>query len=329
MIEAATARELVERLRQVEDRLGRVLASGWRQARGEAADLRHDADALAEAGLTELAARLMAVAEAGSAGEALPAIALATSACRLLRARLLAEAVPDGWVPLAPPKSRARASVETVLPIARLWLEGREVWACARPTRAGWLLLDPPFPAKQEQPASANADTPSGIFGRLRRQLGQVLGDQASAQTPWLHRRLRGRLIARARYPLGADGQVTRCTIKQPAWVDEPEAHDPFGELRPMLTGSAPLTSPRRYAMLGGIRLLELQRADPSVYAWLDPSGADALRAAPTAKVWGIVWVESQAVVPLALVTPAEHGRPPHLTHLIPGAPSEPLSLPA
>ena len=88
MIEAATARELVERLRQVEERLERLLTSGWRQSRTEAADLRQDADALTEAGLPELAARVRAVAEANDSAEALQAIALATSACRLLRARL-------------------------------------------------------------------------------------------------------------------------------------------------------------------------------------------------------------------------------------------------
>ena len=103
MIEAATARELVERLRQVEERLERLLTSGWRQSRTEAADLRQDADALAEAGLPELAARIRAVAEANDPAEALQAIALATSACRLLRARLPAEAVPEGWTPLCRP----------------------------------------------------------------------------------------------------------------------------------------------------------------------------------------------------------------------------------
>ena len=64
MIERETAGALDEQLHQVEERLGRLLASGWRQARGEAAELRADADALAEAGLVEVASRLIAVAEA-------------------------------------------------------------------------------------------------------------------------------------------------------------------------------------------------------------------------------------------------------------------------
>src|SRR4051794_41272342 len=113
-IESTSAHELIGQLRRVEDRLGRLLVSGWRQARVEAADLRQDADGLAEAGLTEVAARVTAVAQAGSAAEALPAIALAASACRLLRLRLLAEAAPDGWSPIARPKRRA--GTDTVLP---------------------------------------------------------------------------------------------------------------------------------------------------------------------------------------------------------------------
>ena len=72
MIEAAAAQDLIERLRHVEDRMARLFVSGWRQAHGEAADLRAAADGLSEAGLTEVAARITAVAEARTAAEALP-----------------------------------------------------------------------------------------------------------------------------------------------------------------------------------------------------------------------------------------------------------------
>src|SRR4051812_27326378 len=96
--------EIAERLRRVEDRLERLLASGWHHASAEAADLAAEADTLAALGLEALAERLRAVAAATRADEALAAIALATAACRLLRARLPADSPPPGaWTPLAAP----------------------------------------------------------------------------------------------------------------------------------------------------------------------------------------------------------------------------------
>src|SRR5262249_34696029 len=156
----------------------------------------------------ELAARVRAVAEAGGPTEALQAIALAKSACRLMRVRLPIQGVPEGWTPLNPPKKSRGSRTEGLMPIARLILDGREVWACARPNRSELLLVEPPFPA--EAPAETPAVQPQsgGIFGRLRRQLGQARGGEAPAPSRWLNDRLRGALRWQAQYPLGAQGDI-------------------------------------------------------------------------------------------------------------------------
>src|SRR5262249_25659418 len=93
---APTMQEIAARLLGVEARLERLLASGWRNAGSEAADFGSEPDALAALGLAQVAERLRAVATAPSATEALPAIVLATAACRLLRARLPAAVAPPG-----------------------------------------------------------------------------------------------------------------------------------------------------------------------------------------------------------------------------------------
>ena len=74
---------------------------------------------------------------------------------------------------------------------------------------------------------------------------------------------------------------------------------------------------------MNGFRIKELERDDPASYVWLDPSAAEALGRAPTAKVWAIAWMEGAAVVPVALVTTGSKVSPPRLTHLIPGSPED------
>ena len=324
MIDATAAHDLSEQLRRVEERLERLLTSGWRQARSEAVDLRQDADALAEAGLPELGVRVAAVAEANDAGEALQAIALATSACRLLRLRLPAGGVPEGWAPLARPSPKATSSTDTLVPVARVLLDRREVWACARPPRGQWLLLEPPFPA--EEPASPVAPSPAaaGIFGRLRRQIDRVRGAESAPAAPWMHHLVRGQLVWRARYPLGATGDVDFYRMDRPAWVTEPDTerygiqafHQTLAAR--ILVSGAPI-----FPSGGGFRLVELSRDDPAAYVWLDPSAADVFGAAPYEKAWSIAWTEAGAVVPVALIA---RGDPPRLTHLIPGASQDVLT---
>jgi hypothetical protein len=79
------------RVRGIEARLERLLASGWRNAAGEADELRALTDGLEELGLSGLAARVRAVAAARSAKDALGAVSLALAACRLMRTHLAGE----------------------------------------------------------------------------------------------------------------------------------------------------------------------------------------------------------------------------------------------
>jgi hypothetical protein len=330
VIETTTAQALVERIRQVEDRLGRLLTSGWRQAPSEVADLRPEADALADDGLTELAARISAVVGATSAAEALPAIALAVSACRLLRVRLLADAAPDEWVPLRPPKPQSGAAVDTLLPMARLLLEGREVWACARPARYDWLLLEPPLPLPEVPGPAAEAASATGLLARLGRQLTGALVSAETPPGPWIRHRLRGRLVWQARYPLGAHSDVAFCTVDRPEWVTDDAETNRHGIHAFHYTLSDRILIPGApvFPMGGPFKLVELERDDPAAYVWLDPTAADVLAAAPTEKVWAIAWIEGRAIVPIVLIERGGRAQPSWLTHLIPGAPRDRLWRP-
>lgn len=330
MIETSAAAEIVGKLKYVEDRLARLLTSGWRQARAEAADLRREADELSEVGLSGIAARIVAVAEATTAAEALPAIALATSACRLLRLRLQSNAVPDGWSPLDQPKRRP--GTDTILPISRLMLDGREVWACARSTRGQWLLVEPPFPFQPETVAAAAKPAP-GIFGRLRQQLGQALGTTETVPDappgPWMHRRLSGTLVWRARHPLGPQGDVSLYALDRPAWVTDDADTERSGvqAFRQTLSARILVSGAPVFPMGSGFRLLELQRDDPADYVWLDPTAVDAFGATGSDKVWAIVWTEGGALVPVAIIWRPTASDPARLTHLIPGVPTDVLAM--
>ena len=330
VIERDPAFVLAEQLRQTEAQLERLLASGWRQARGEAASLRADAEALAEAGLCEVAARVAAVADAQDAAGALQSIAPAVSACRLLRVRLDAADVPAGWLPLAAPKRKSRAEPDRLLPIARVRLaDHREVWACAWLGKYRWLLLEPPFPeAVADEDVLPPLTTP-GIFGRLRRQLGQALGGDAPAGSFWLRRRLAGSVRWLARYPLGAEREVVYCALDDAAW----EAEDASDVLLRALHESAladTLTDGRPMLAAGSSFIVkQLQRSDLASCLWLDPSAMEALAQAPDEPLWAIIWTEPGAWVPIARIVPGGAGRPARLVHLIPGAPEAILASPA
>jgi hypothetical protein len=259
----------------------------------------------------------------------LPSLALAASACRLLRLRLAAEAVPAGWASITPPKSRSRVDGDAILPVARLLLDGREVWVCVRPTRGQWLLIEPPFPAEAGRSSEAVATLPSGIFGRLRQQIGQGLGGVAESQSPWLARQVRGRLVWEACYPFGTDGRVTLYTLQQPEWVDEPDDLERLKVFRQMLAGGTLQNGAYVVAFSGGLRVMELDRKDTASYIWLDRTAAEAFQTRTSEKAWAIVWLDGAAVVPVALLTPSAPGNPPRLTHLIPGTPTDVLVVPS
>jgi hypothetical protein len=327
VIEREIALALAEQVRQVEARLERLLASGWRQARGEAAELRADADLLSETGLTEIARRVAAVAEANDATEALHTIALAVNACRQLRLRLDDAEVPAGWLPLAAPKRTSRVEPDRLLPIARLRLPGRDVWACAWLGKHRWLLLEPPFP----EPVAAGVAVPvaeTGIFGRLRRQLGQVLGGETPAASFWLRRRLSGSLRWLGRYPLGAQHEVACCALDDVAWETD-DGMDVLLRAFRESAGADTLTDGHPIlAATPGFSVRKVQRGKLDDYVWLDATAEAELRQMPDDQVWMIVWTERGALVPVARIVPGGSGRPARLAHLIPGTPEVILGSP-
>src|SRR4051794_23728076 len=142
-------RDVIARLEGTEQRIERLLASGWRARGAEADALAAEADALDTIGLTALAARLRAVAGAADAPAALGAVALALAASRRLRARLGSDRPADGeWTSGLPaPRKQAERTPDALIPLARLELRQQLYWACAR-VRSGnpreLLLIEPP-----------------------------------------------------------------------------------------------------------------------------------------------------------------------------------------
>jgi hypothetical protein len=190
-----------------------------------------EADALAALGLPELAQRLRAVATAGTAAEALAAVALATAACRLLRARLPTDGAPAGaWSPLAAQRKGKAGGAERLVPVGRLPLGQGEVWGCVRLRGSAadqWLLVEP-LPL-EERPGEAV--TKGGMVGRFLRRDRAPTEPEGEAgggavAWPWLRRQVRGRQRWRARYPLGASGEVQVCTLEEPEWLPRPEPDD-------------------------------------------------------------------------------------------------------
>lgn len=282
--------EIAERLRRLEDRLERLLVSGWRNAGAEAAGLAAEGEALAEAGLPELGERLRALAAAGAPGEpgtdgALPALAMALASCRLLRARLPADAPPPGaWAPLAAPKKPA---ADRVVPICRVpapGAAGAEAWACAR------------------------------LRGGYAEDLVLVTPD-GGAPT-WLRQVLEGGLRWRERHLLGAANEYQICDLANPT--------------RAGLEGEALLlepNDPRKDQLIfrggGGLRLVQITPDDLNVYAWLHPAMKEAAVAALRSSQWAFCWVDDALVAPLAFLVPGGLLRRARLVHLVAGAAAE------
>jgi hypothetical protein len=288
--------DVAERVRRVEARLERLLASGWRSAAAEAADVEEDAAALDSLGLPTLAAGVRRVPAATDGADALAAIAVALAACRQVRARLAAGEIvvtsgEDKWAPLAPERRSARTE-DRLIPVGRLAVgPGEEAWACVR-LRGQWadryVLVDPPA----------------------------VL--DGGAEPTWLGCVLEGVLAWQARYPLGAEGSVDRCRLGGAKVVAEaPDGllqalSKPYKEGLTLLGGS------------GGLRLRHLERAEASTYVWPDPTAAQAFAGARQDKVWALTWAGG-AIAPLALLSPPGFFKRPKLVHLIPGLPETPL----
>jgi hypothetical protein len=306
------------RLRRVEERLERLLVSGWRNAGAEATDLAEEAEALAELGFGELAERLRGVAAAEGGSEALRAVTLAATACRLLRARLPAEAPTGEWLPIGKATRRRGASTERLLPIGRMALEDGEAWACVRlrGTMADdWLLLDPPtLPELASEPARV------GLAARLMGR-GRAAAASDNGSSVWLSRPIEGVLRWRARYPLGASGDVQHCGLSGAAWAGADQAEVPLATLRKALAGSP---KEDRLLLGGWLRLKQLDPAEVESYVWPDPAVASAFRAAG-GPVWALAWVQGGPIAPLVLIEPGGVLRKPRLVHLVPGLPGEAL----
>lgn len=328
MIESRTARQLVELILHVEERLTRLLTSGWRQARTEAADLQQSADALSEAGLPALGARVGAVAGASDAVSAMQTIALASSACRQMRARLLVSEPPDDWQQIRPPKPRKRTTEDTLVPLARLQVADHEIWACSWAARNQVVLLEPPFPPVPE-PEAEPAST-GGLMSRLQRQLGRALGGGQADSPPahWLRDQLRGSLRWEGRFPLGAAGDIPACTLHDASWRATPDGGD-AEQLRRFRTALAANKVHEEASIswsVSGLRVMRLDRNGTAAFAWLDPSAAEAFRMYGDLTPLALVWLTDNVVAPLAILEPGESGRQPRIVHLVPGLPADVVS---
>jgi hypothetical protein len=200
-----------------------------------------------------------------------------------------------------------RSASARILPLARLALGNQEVWPCLHLGRGKveLLLLVPPAEGS----------------GRLEPQ-----------PAPWLLHLLRGTLRWQGRYPLGASGDVSLCSLEDPAWLPQPapDAH-PARVLREALqrnrlTDDLPVL-PNRGSLRGSLRVRQLAAEGGDDYAWLDPAAAAAFRAAARGPTWALVWAQDEELTPLALLQPATRFGfvAPRIRHLVSGTPADAL----
>lgn len=290
-------RDVSERLSDLETRLARLVAAGWRNAGAEAEGLLVDADALAEEGLGEIAARLRAVAAAESASEALRALTLATAACRLMRARIaMGGEVAEGWHPLVAPRRRRSVEPDMLLPLCRFSLAGSEVWSCLRSRgfAVDWVLVEPP-------------ELPAG------------------SETPWLRRPIHGYLHWRARHPLGTGREVQVQAVGNASW-ESPEASnvDPHAAFRKRLAAGKLREDKLPVWGGGSVHLTPLNREKLDGYLWLDAAVQGDLERLKVGDAWALVW--DQEATPAVIAVMAEDGRlfkKLNVVHLLGGCPSE------
>lgn len=288
MIATVTREEttLIDRLVEIEERLSRLLVSGWRSVAGEARDLRQLASVVERTGASELAARLTAVADAESAEDGLRAITLATAACRLLRVHLAADIPAEGnWRTFA--DGAAVGHLDRVIPLGGLTIpdggDGRplDVWSCLRLRGAfsvDWVLLKP-----------------------------------VDLDPIWLRRALQGRLRWTGRFPLGASGEVQVCELAfaapAPGFQPGQDPLEPFRETLP--TGALEDDA----WVLGGGGVLRARECDLDAlggYAWTNNSAPSWVREALRPAQWILVWVQGEVEALVAAVT--DGGEVVHLT---------------
>jgi hypothetical protein len=307
---------VLEQLQQIEVRLNRLLAAGWRNAGDDLAELTSVAAGLTELGLSEVAARLHAVAAAADPAEGVRAAGLALAACRLLRVRLAPDVpAPGDWAPVGLGK-RSTATTR-LLPLARFALADGEVWSCLwfkGGYAAEWVLVEPP-------------DVSDGMGAE----------DAGS----WFTRLVVGRLRWRARLPLGATGDVERCALEGATWEVPP---DEGTQMHPLAVFVQSIRRGRlaEDAWVGSdrLKLVPYDPADLDAYAWPDSAASAAIAASPwrIEHGWALVWTAGGAT-PIALISAAPArsglgalrdaltGRPaPQIVHLVPGLPSDEIS---
>ncbi|MEA2515948.1 MAG: hypothetical protein QOJ59_5437 [Thermomicrobiales bacterium] len=290
-------RDIGERLMELESRLARLLAAGWRNAAVEAAGLSVEADAYAELGLGELAGRLRAVATASSATEALRSLTLASAACRLLRARVaLDDQSEQAWHPLIVPRRRRAIERDMLLPLCRLSLGGTEVWSCLRSRgfAVEWVLVEPPTSLPGEG-------------------------------SPWLRKPMYGHLQWRARYPLGAGRDVQVQALPDASWESQaPTAVDPHTAFRKRLAAGKLREDKLPVWGGGSVHLAPLDHSQLDGYLWLDPTVPGDLAGMRFDATWALVW--DQEATPAVIAVMAEGVRlfkKLSVVHLLGGCPSE------
>ncbi|MCC7369182.1 MAG: hypothetical protein IT306_12210 [Chloroflexi bacterium] len=326
MIDSEAARGLTAQLLQVEERVQRLLTSGWRQASAEADEFCRLAEGLAEVGLPAVAAHVAAVADAPDAATGLRALALAESACRLLRLRLLAQQPPDGWTAVKPPRRRQRTAQDTLIPLARLELEEREVWACSWGVRYQVVLLEPPL-APPERPVVEEQST--GFLGRIKQRLTGQPADAAPGSV-WMHWQLRGALSWVGRYPLGASGETALCAMDEAQWIEKPDSSEAsqFQQFRMTLAVDNLKRETPVVWWGSGLHVVPADAKELTGSTWIDPSARAAFDAYRFGPAWVLAWSgpAGQFLTPLAMLEPGKLNRPARIVHLLPGLPWDPVS---
>jgi hypothetical protein len=317
---AGTANDsLAARLADVERHLERLLASGWRNAAPDRAGLGTIADELTELGLPDFAERLRAIDQAGDPAEALQRIAVATAACRMLQARLMAPPPASPTLrPIPAPKERTGPRLLVIAPLS---VGGQSVWACARLERgvaAELVLLESPPTAEATAAPEANG---RGFLRQIMRQ-----PQSASAEpTPWLRAELHLDLEWRATLPLSSGTVDLRAPIEECALLCPEEKDDVAAHARGTLHAGKASDHDVVVRAGGALRLRVVERALAATYTWIDPSMRQAFDRAITDQGWAIAWVTQQALVPLAIVRPGGMLRRGQFTPLTPGTASIPL----
>jgi hypothetical protein len=306
--------DVSDRLRAIEERLERLLASGWHNAGDEAVSLGEEADAIAGYGLPQFADRLRRVEVAQGGGEALASIAMASSACRLLRARIPADAPPPGdWAPLTAAARSRTTPLDRLMPVARVPLDGAEVWACVRlhgGIGGDMVMIDPPIPETLAamQPMLA-----------VPTQARDSAAETIAALEPWLKQRFAGRLRWKGRRRLGVAGEVEHCVLEDVVLPAPSQSEKEWNAARDRALSEGALADV--IVILGGglLQAIPLDAASAGEYAWIDPVMRRMFESLVSGRAWAIVWARDAVVVPLALLIPGTRTTRPSLVHLTPG----------